>query len=258
MNNNSERQNIGWGILLICFGISTMIQLYTGYPDWIRISVFFLGGIVGLAFFLADKSDWKLLIPIYIMLSVAAISWLAIFELINEDIIGSVVLTIVAAPFVYVYFQNKNNWWALIPAYSLLSIALIIMLTNINIIGEAFVAPLILFSIAIPFLYVYFKNKENWWALIPAYTMFVIGAMVGLIELNILEDLIVPAYILSAISLPFFVVYFRNNENWWALIPGGVLGFLALGFMLSAPIGNIIIPLVLIVAGVYFLLKKKD
>jgi hypothetical protein len=30
-----------------------------------------------------------------------------------------------------------------------------------------------------------------------------------------------------AIALPFFILYFRSNENWWAIIPAGVTTVLA-------------------------------
>jgi hypothetical protein len=31
------------------------------------------------------------------------------------------------------------------------------------------------------------------------------------------------AVFLFAIALPFFIVYFRSSENWWAIIPAGVM-----------------------------------
>jgi hypothetical protein len=34
-------------------------------------------------------------------------------------------------------------------------------------------------------------------------------------------------------ALPFWVVYMRSRENWWALIPGGVLGTLAVATLLT-------------------------
>ena len=33
---------------------------------------------------------------------------------------------------------------------------------------------------------------------------------------------------LFAVALPFFVVYFRSNDNWWAIIPAGTLTVLAI------------------------------
>lgn len=258
MNYTKDKQNIGWGIFLIAAGLSIMIELYTNLDDWIKISVFFLGGLAGLYVYFKNKSEWTLLISPYIMLSISLIGWLAIFGLFSGDFLGSIVLSLVAAPFVFVYQHNKENWWALIPTYILLSIALMLLLTSFNILSGIMVAPFILYSISIPFLVIYFKNKEYWWSLIPAYTMITVGTMVGLIEFGILVDMLIPAYIMAAISIPFFIVYYLNKEHWWALIPAGILGFLSLAFMLSAPVGKIAIPVVLIIAGAYMLFRKKE
>src|SRR5690606_41960036 len=51
---------------------------------------------------------------------------------------------------------------------------------------------------------------------------------------------IVGAYVMFAIALPFLYVYLRNRENWWALIPGGIM--LTIGVGLLAGAFEIIIP----------------
>lgn len=257
MESKVNKQNLGWGILLICFGISALLDIYTGVSEWYKFGIFFLGGLVALAIFFADRSDWALLIPAYVMIAIAAIGAMAVLDLLDGDIMGSFVLVLVAAPFLAVYLRNREHWWALIPSFILFAIALMLLLTTLNVLGDDLIAPFILYAIAIPFLVVYFRNKkENWWALIPAYAMIVIGTMVGLIETRILGDMLIPAYIMLAIALPFFVVYFRNRENWWALIPGGIMAFIGLGFLLSEPVGRFFVPAALIVTGLWVLLRQ--
>jgi hypothetical protein len=256
MESKASKQNLGWGILLICGGLIAMKDIYFQASEWIDVGIFFLGGLITLAIFLFDRSDWALLIPTYVMLAIAVIGAVAIWELVSGDLVGTVVLTLVALPFLAVYIRNRQHWWALIPSFVLLAIALMLLLTTLNVLSDEMIAPFILYAIAIPFLVVYFINRENWWALIPAYTMIIIGTMVGLIETDVLGDFLVPAYIMLAIAIPFFVVYFRNKENWWALIPGGITGVIGLGFLLSEPVGRFLVPLVLIAAGVWVLLRQ--
>jgi len=79
------------------------------------------------------------------------------------------------------------------------------------------------------FLWIYFTKPEQWWAVIPGLTLL------GL-TLTGLEDLIpgIPggswtgAIFLGCIGLAFWLIYLRRQEQWWALIPGGVLVTLAL------------------------------
>jgi hypothetical protein len=257
MDSMIKKQNMGWGILLICAGISAIFEQYTEVSAWYQLAVFFVGGLVSLALFFGDRSNWLLLIPTYIMLFIAVIGAIAILDIIDGDLLGAFVLVLIAAPFLVIYLKNKNNWWAIIPSFILFAIALMLFLTSVNVLSDDLIGPFVLFSIAIPFLVVYFRNKENWWALIPAYTMIVIGIMVGLIETDILRSMLIPAYVFLAIAIPFFVVYFRNKDYWWALIPGGILGLVGFGFLLSESIGEFLLPAALIAAGLWMVLRKK-
>jgi hypothetical protein len=70
------------------------------------------------------------------------------------------------------------------------------------------------------------RGKAFWWALIPGVTLLGLGAV------NLLDALLPQAeawsgaLFLGAISLAFFLVYLTARENWWAIIPGGVLATL--------------------------------
>ena len=256
MKSMANKQNMGWGILLICFGLAAITNLYTGISDWVSVTIFFLGGLAAFAVFWTDRSNWLLLIPVYVTWAITAIVVVALLDLLQGEIMGTLALTLVGVPFLAVYLRNRDNWWAIIPSFILFAIALMLLLTTLNVLSDEMIAPLILFSIAIPFLVVYFTNRDYWWALIPAYAMIVIGIMVGLIETGILKDLLIPAYIMMAIAIPFFVVYFRNKEYWWALIPGGIMCLMGLGFLLSEPVGKFLIPAALIIVGAWVLVRQ--
>ena len=105
------------------------------------------------------------------------------------------------------------------------------MLQNLNILGNAFqyIWLILMAAGAGAFLWVYFTKPEQWWAIIPGLTLF------GLVFVALEEILnFVPgaewsgAVFLGCIGLAFWLVYLRKREQWWAIIPGGVLITLAL------------------------------
>jgi hypothetical protein len=154
-----------------------------------------------------------------------------------------------------VYLKNQERWWALIPAYVFLLIGLIISLEEIFVVGDKIIAPGTLGGIGLPFLYVYFRNRDKWWALIPAYTLLALGSMIGLLEFKLLTGLAVPAFILLAIAIPFFFVYILNQEKRWALIPGWITALIGVGFLLGTDYGKYLLPSVLVLFGIWLLVR---
>lgn len=75
------------------------------------------------------------------------------------------------------------------------------------------------------FLYVFLTNLHtHWWAAIPGFTLMGLAAL-------IFYDRFAPpffadlgaAMFLAAIGAGFLIIFFTNREQWWAIIPGGVL-----------------------------------
>lgn len=180
--------------------------------------------------------------------------------LVVSELIWAIMMAGIAVTFLAVYIASGRQTWALIPAYVFGAIAGLILLSMVSVgvgLSGDLIAVYVLSAIALPFLVVYLLNRENWWALIPAYVM---GAIIGIL---VIEDLwfvrrnpgdIVGAYVMFAIALPFFYVYLRNRENWWALIPGGIM--LTIGVGLLAGAFEIIIPVALVIAGLFLLTRQ--
>ncbi len=153
--------------------------------------------------------------------------------------------------FYAIYLGNRTQWWAQIPAYVLLNIAVLIVAAALGISGDV-VGIYVMLAVAFPFFYVYLMNRRNWWALIPAYTM---TAIAGIILLsNLLPGDWVAVYVMFAVALPFYYVYLRNRQNWWALIPAGVMSLIGLGLLMATT--QYIIPVVLILVGAFLLLRQ--
>jgi hypothetical protein len=155
-----------------------------------------------------------------------------------------------------VSWRERTIWANFIPTYVLWSIAGMVTLIELNIISDEGIAVYVLWIIALPFVVGYYRIKNAWGLLIPAYVLFTVGIMVGLIGLGWLTDFLIPAYVLVAISIPFFVVYVRNPKNWCALIPGGIMGLTAIGFLLATPAIRLVVPLVMVLVGIWILTRQ--
>jgi predicted membrane protein len=153
------------------------------------------------------------------------------------------------------YSTDRTDLWMLITTYVLWAIVVLVALVTLNVLRGEMVAFYVLLAIAMPFLAVYYRDRRQWWALIPAYVLIVVAVMIILTEMGFLSDLLVPAYILIAIAIPFFVVYARDRRLWWSLIPGGILAIIGLSFLVAGAALEYIGALVLVLIGVGVLVR---
>lgn len=148
---------------------------------------------------------------------------------------------------------KRENWGLLIPAYICFAVAGMVWLIIIDLLTDLLIPSYIFTAIAIPFVVVWtLRPKENWWALIPAYVM---ASLVGLMYVISLTppDILIPVYVLLSIAIPFLVVFaLRPRQNWWALIPGGILAAVGVSLVAFSSF-NIILPIALITGGVLVL-----
>ncbi|MBN1427538.1 MAG: hypothetical protein JXB07_04080 [Anaerolineae bacterium] len=238
-----------WGSVLIVLGVAALLgQLIPGFGGLVWAAFFVGGGTVFLTIYLRNKEQWWALIPGYALAVVGGIILLAESDL-DGNITGTFVMFAIALPFVYVYMLNRReNWWALIPAYATSAIGAVIAVSDI--LYDSLMASFIMFAIALPFFYVYLRNRqENWWALIPGYATSAIG--VFLIFVDIMPEVLTAPFVLFAIALPFFVVYLQNHNHWWALIPAGIMATIGIGLLIAEV--QYIVPVVFIILGIFLL-----
>ncbi|MBK5107316.1 MAG: hypothetical protein JJE12_04270 [Anaerolineales bacterium] len=171
------------------------------------------------------------------------------------------VLTIGGLGVYAIYAMDRAQKWLLIVSYSMLAVAGLVTLLTLGVLEDTFVATYVLLAIALPFYFAFLSNRERWGLLIPAYVLTAIAVMVPLIELDVLGDELIVTYVMLAIAIPFFVVYFLNTKKWWALIPGGILALIGLGFFIAEASVEYILAAGLIVAGIIIVVRqftKKD
>jgi hypothetical protein len=237
------------------FGAVSLLQNYFGLQAGAWAGIFAGAGLLVLLVYLTDRSSTWPLIPAYVLLAIAGLLAIVAWNLLRDEAIATYVLVAVAVPFFAVYLRDRTQWWALIPGYVMLVVAAIVFFSETGGIPDSLVGTLVLVSIGLPFLIIYLRDRGQWWALIPAYTMFSVGALIPLAELNINENL-VAAYVMFAVALPFWVVYLRDREKWWALIPGGIMVVIGASLLLAEQLFRYLLPGAIILAGLWILARQ--
>ena len=205
-----------------------MMKNKNGKQSLVWGSLLIVFGILGLIELYTDLAAW---------------AWVAVLFFAGLGMLG-------------IYLKDRSDWGWLIPTYVMWAIAALITLIETGILVDSFIATFVLTTIAIPFLVGYWRNREQWGLLIPAYVLLAVGVMVGLLERGFLTDLMVPAYVMFAIAIPFFVVYGRNPRQWWPLIPGGIMAIIGASFLIAEAMVGYVIPIVMILAGILILLRQ--
>ncbi|MFA9401946.1 MAG: DUF3488 domain-containing protein [Anaerolineales bacterium] len=255
MKQQSRNQAIVWGGLLIIFGVVGLVESFTDLTPWMWVAILAVTGLGIFGVFLWDRSEWWPLIPAYVLWAIAGLLALVELNVLRDQFLPTYVLCTIAIPFIVVYTRDRAQWWALIPAYVLLAVAAMILLSETGLLSDAFQGTFVLTAIALPFLLIYLRDRAMWWALIPAYVLLSIGVMLLLEELGILSDFLVPAYVMFVIAIPFFVVYIRNPKQWWPLIPGGIMAAIGLSFLMVEAF-QYVFPAVVILVGLWILIRS--
>jgi hypothetical protein len=220
---SNKKNNLVWGVVLVLLGGLLLIQNLGLIPEFSEAVWAIILGVACLSFIavylFSGIENWGWLFPIFITggLSVTAVLSLTT---INPIWVGAFFMASVSVPFWIVYlFNRKENWWALIPGWATAVLTLIILLSE-TMSGEI-IGALVMWAVALPFIFVYVRNREHWWALIPGFIMTGMGVVVLLASRS--ADEIIGTFLLLMMAAPFFAVFFFKKGNWWAIIPAGIL-----------------------------------
>lgn len=125
-----------WGIVLIVLGIFFLLENLNKvhFGDIFWGVVMGVGGILFLSWFVQAKAHWWALIPGVILLSLAGVSLLNYFAPhVSETWSGGIILGGIGLSFLLVYLSATMNWWALIPAGVMFTLAVVSTLDELSI-----------------------------------------------------------------------------------------------------------------------------
>lgn len=121
---------------------------------------------------------------------------------------------------------NANLLWGVL----LIAAGVLFLLQNMGYLKNfsAAIWFVVFLAAGIGFLLVFTTNRAHWWALIPAFVFIGLSGTIGLDTFAPrLEGQWSGAVFLGSMGIGFIAVYFARRENWWAIIPGGVMITLA-------------------------------
>jgi hypothetical protein len=242
-----NRSSLFWGILLIGAGALALAR-ELGYIDQssplLWAGIFAVISLVALInYVLSGWRQWWWLFPTGVFGGLAVTLVLVSADIDNAATASPLFFGLIL-PFVAAYLVDRSrNWWALIPGGAMIFLALTTLLVD-STAADEWIGSLFLFMAAASFLVVYLSNRTRIWALIVAYVAAVLG-IAPLMAMGGHDAAYFGPIFLFAVALPFFVVYFRSEGNWWAIIPAGALTTLAVisalaiaGFIESARQGG--------------------
>ena len=135
---------------------------------------------------------------------------------------------------------NNLIWGVLL---SLAGVGLLLFNLDVFVQFEPYVqygAAALLGLLALLFVGGYLSARENWWRLIPGWTLIALTAMVYLTTLPALDQRITASVLFVGQAIAFAHIYLLDRaERWWAIIPGGFMlmlgGTIALSSLTEEP-----------------------
>lgn len=218
-----------WGILLIVFGglaLADQMGYLDRFSDSVWVWIFGFISLIGfVAYALSGWKEWGWLFPAGIFGGLAVTVAMALNN-VGTAAVGSPLFFGLLIPFAAAYFTDRaRNWWALIPGGIISFLALTTLL--VDSIGGEWIGSLFLFLIGLSFFVVWWSNRTRTWALLVAYILFVLSLAPALASFGGDAAAYFGPVFLLAVGIPFFMVYFRDEKNWWAIIPAGTMTLLA-------------------------------
>jgi hypothetical protein len=125
---------------------------------------------------------------------------------------GAIIIGLGGAFFLSIFITNRANWWALIPAGTLLSLAIAVGFGNY--LNGAGVGGIFLVGLGLTFAVIALiptPKGRMWWAWIPAAILGVIGLIASATTIDIIKFIWPAVLILGGLMLLFYSLRLRGK-----------------------------------------------
>ncbi len=121
--------------------------------------------------------------------------------------------------------RTPAAWWRLIPAWTLLALAGMVLLSTRADVGGPLIAAVLFWGLGLAFAHIYLRARtENWWAILPGGFLTVLGVVIALSgRVDSLRAL--GSVLFAGLGLVFLLLALAGGKlrHWWALVPGSIL-----------------------------------
>src|SRR5574341_1995145 len=152
VSRNENRPHVIWGGLLILLGVLSLVEVFFDLKLLLWAGIMGVAGLGFLGLYLSTRREPALLIPVYICWAVGGLLLVIALNILQDAVIAFFVLTAIAFPFIVGWLLNRHNWGLLIPAYVLLAVGGVVLLSGRRVMRGELIATYILSAIALPFL----------------------------------------------------------------------------------------------------------
>ena len=195
-----------WGLVLIVGGILLLLDTFGifkgGALFWTIATA--VAGVLFLSVFFTNRQNWWALIPGVIFLAIAVSvgfdSFLPGFS--ASRVAGPIILGGIALSFLFVYLAERSNWWAIIPAGVMATIAIVAIVDTT--VSSAASGGIFFLGLGITFALVALvptASGQMRWAWIPALILGLMGLLILLAAEKLINYIWPSALILAGIFM---------------------------------------------------------
>lgn len=186
------------------------------------------------------------------------------FELIylSPEMIVAAVLGFSGAALCVSYLRGHKLWRLFVGA-PLFFAGVSIYISTSPSIPDEFIGTLCLWSIAVAFLLLYLRRRDQWWALIPGGVLLTLGTIVTIEAFHWLPDELMGSVLFLGFGLTFLALYaLKPGETRlaWAVWPAlgcfGMAAFIWLDLLFYIDFGELVFPILLIVLGLLAIVRS--
>jgi hypothetical protein len=205
---------------------------------------------------LANKEDWWAPLTAWVFFAIAILLAVIWASPRYSQIVAAVALLLIAFPFAVGAMRNQQRRWAFIPAYALIALAVLILLTIFGFNPRSLI-PFALLLVALPFWLAYLINRQHWWALVPAAAFSAISVLIivsyGITHAPTGWFWVLLNAILAVVCLAFWLTVRRFDWAAWLAIGFGLAALVAILVPTAASVAT-----VALVFGLYIAYKQID
>jgi hypothetical protein len=209
MKSRASRQGLVWSAVLILVGVLLLLNQFTELSAWVWVALLAAAGLGAFGLYLTDRADWGMLLVTYVLWAIAVLVALVTSEVLQDEAVAFYVLLVIALPFLGVFARDRAQWWALIPGYVLLAVAVMVGLIGLGVLDDLLVPAYVLLAIAVPFFVVFARDRSLWWALIPGGILALVGLSFLIAEAQVEY---IGAFVLLLIGVGLLVRVFARRE----------------------------------------------